>query len=88
MENILSKEFEQYRDEFNKRLDYERKCFDEMSKALDECNQFNEKEAKPNDWKLTDKQKAEEERLLDNFKSAIEKWDKAHKDFIAFPKTK
>lgn len=88
MENILSKEFEQYRDEFNKRLNYERKCFDERSKALDACNQFIEEKAKPHNWVLTAEQKAEEEQLLATLKSAIEKWEKAHNDFVTFPSKK
>lgn len=85
--NILSKEFEQYRVEYCNKLNYERECYDEMAQAYDKCNKFVDEVAKPNKWVLSDEQKMEEQHLYSDYEAAIDKWDKAHDDVINFPKT-
>lgn len=84
--DILSQDFEDFREQFHKKMEEVRKSFEEMEQKYKECEDFSIKVLKPKQWCIEEKLKNQEQELLGNYRNAIDKWKKAVKDFNVFCK--
>lgn len=84
--DILSQEFEELREQFHNKMDEVCETIEEMKQKYNDCDVFYNNVLIPNQWRVDEIQKNEEQRLLEEYKNAIEKWQKADKDFNDFCK--
>lgn len=82
--SISSKDFEQFREELQNKRDEVYKTFEEMKQKYNECDDFSNNVLKTNNWHINNDQKAKEEKLLEEYKGTIEKWQKALDDLTNF----
>ena len=82
--SIFSKDFEQFRKELQNKIDEVYKTFEEMKQKYNECDDFSNNVLKPKNWHINNNQKAKEEKLLEEYKGTIEKWQKAIDDLTIF----
>ena len=80
MKTIHSEEFEKFKAELEEKLNALNQAHDNYEKSYNACDNFHKDVSVPQKYVLDDKQKVEEQKLLEEFKQSIKDLDGAIED--------